>query len=268
MTAPLQATTLTTTAVTASPVLSSYSTTILPGTQQTIAQGVSSLSNIFGEPVKQLSSTNLNSNLSSQYSNLTNNNVSSINSSSGINQTNSSNSSTGLTSQIATLTNTNDSNENNAMIIANDIETDKLLNVIEKSKGFQDSKSTTARRLRNKPIALTSLAGIINNNNNYNNADETSNSNLQGNNNMKKINKLIWNQEKLEVEYRDKEEEEEEMTTLNSSNTTDQQQFGTPSNNINTPNNTPCTIQLNTNNKQTSPNRLLKRQNSGEVIKL
>ena len=28
------------------------------------------------------------------------------------------------------------------------------------------------------------------------------------NNNGKKINKLIWNEEKLEVEYRDKEEEE------------------------------------------------------------
>jgi hypothetical protein len=38
-------------------------------------------------------------------------------------------------------------------VIANDIETDKLLNAIEKSKGFSDTFSTTAtRRLRNKGL--------------------------------------------------------------------------------------------------------------------
>jgi hypothetical protein len=38
-------------------------------------------------------------------------------------------------------------------LTANDIETDKLLNAIEKSKGFSDSFSTTAtRRLRNKDL--------------------------------------------------------------------------------------------------------------------
>lgn len=43
-------------------------------------------------------------------------------------------------------------------IIANDIETDKLLNAIEKSKGFSDSFSTQAqRRLRNRAIPFQSL---------------------------------------------------------------------------------------------------------------
>ena len=148
-----------------------------------------------------------------------------------------------------------DLSENNAMLIANDIETDKLLNVIEKSKGFSDSKSTTARRLRNKPIALVSLSGIISN------ASDDTNTGL--NNNVKKINKLIWNQEKLEVEFRDKEEE---MMM------TDQQTINvTPTLNIAiTPTNTPygsSTSQLSNTNRQTSPS-LNKRQNSSSSLEV
>jgi hypothetical protein len=156
---------------------------------------------------------------------------------------------------------------NNAMIIATDIETDKLLNVIEKSKGFSDSKSTTARRLRNKPIAISSLAGIMNNGSSPEIMQQDSS---LGNNNVKKINKLIWNQEKLEVEYRDKQDEM--MAICDQQQQQQQQQLATPTNNINVPNNTPCTVVANVNNsynRQTSPNLLLKRQNSGisfEVI--
>ena len=159
-------------------------------------------------------------------------------------------------SQINTNGLANDSSENNAMLIANDIETDKLLNVIEKSKGFSDSKSTTARRLRNKPIALVSLAGIISN------ASDDTNTGL--NSNVKKINKLIWNQEKLEVEYRDKEEE---MMM------TDQQTINfTPTFNIAiTPSNTPygsTMSQLGNTNRQTSPSLLNKRQNSTSSLEV
>lgn len=73
-------------------------------------------------------------------------------------------------------------------IIANDIETDKLLDVIEKSKGFSDSNSTQAnRRIRNR--GLCNPNGI----NDFG---------------IKKINKLIWNEEKCEVEYKEKDEDD------------------------------------------------------------
>lgn len=52
-----------------------------------------------------------------------------------------------------TTTTTNPATGEKDTIIANDIETDKLLNAIEKSKGFSDSYSTQAtRRLRNRAI--------------------------------------------------------------------------------------------------------------------
>lgn len=88
-------------------------------------------------------------------------------------------------------------------IIANDIETDKLLNVIEKSKGFSDSFSTTAaRRLRNRAYPFNSASynnnAFINKNMNNGVLNNNSESSL---NNGKKISKLKWNEEKLEVEY-------------------------------------------------------------------
>jgi len=59
-----------------------------------------------------------------------------------------------------TTTNVNNTNEQSE--IANDIETDKLLNVIEKSKGFSDSKSTTAtRRLRNRQMPFFGINNVI-----------------------------------------------------------------------------------------------------------
>ena len=60
-------------------------------------------------------------------------------------------------------TSTNESTEKDNISIANDIETDKLLNVIEKSKGFSDSKSTQARRLRNtnRQIPIYGINNVI-----------------------------------------------------------------------------------------------------------
>ncbi len=70
--------------------------------------------------------------------------------------------------------------------IANDIETDKLLNAIEKSKGFSDSKSTQARRVRNKALVL----------------EEPLKSGG-------KVQSLRWNEEKLELEVVRREREAE-----------------------------------------------------------
>lgn len=87
------------------------------------------------------------------------------------------------------MSTTNVQNSTDTHHIANDIETDKLLNVIEKSKGFSDSKSTQARRLRNKPIVLSSLDSDL--------AVAKS-----------KVQSLRWNEERLELEVVRKEREE------------------------------------------------------------
>ncbi|CAF0725596.1 unnamed protein product [Brachionus calyciflorus] len=123
-------------------------------------QGVSNLSSIFGETKKtNLSNSNLNT----------------------------------LT-QINNNNNTNNESNDKDTIIANDIETDKLLDVIEKSKGFSDSNSTQAnRRLRNRGIYHL-----------YSNGGNDAN---DSNSLTKKINKLIWNEEKCEIEYKEKEDE-------------------------------------------------------------
>lgn len=102
-------------------------TTVPVNTPPISQQGVSNLSSIFGESIKSnASSSNLFS-LQQQQQQQTSN-------------------------QIEKQQNGAEPTEKDA-IIANDIETDKLLNVIEKSKGFLDSYSTTAaRRLRNRGI--------------------------------------------------------------------------------------------------------------------
>ena len=150
-------------------------------------------------------STNSHSPISSPLVTSSSNNTSAINSSPSINSNNNNNS-TGA----AITPSTNESNEKDT-IIANDIETDKLLNVIERSKGFSDFNSTTRRlRNRNNPfsVAFSNSANLNNNlvNNNLS-LDENDLNNLNSN---KKINKLIWNEERLELEFRNKEKEREE----------------------------------------------------------
>lgn len=109
-------------------------------------QGVSSLTSLFGEIItKNVSSSNLYSlsnsggNQQQQQSKESSVDVSSSGGGSGGGGTGGGGSGSGTTG-----------GEN---IIANDIETDKLLNAIEKSKGFSDTYSTQAtRRLRNRAI--------------------------------------------------------------------------------------------------------------------
>jgi hypothetical protein len=73
-----------------------------------------------------------------------------------------------------------------------------LLNVIEKSKGFSDTMSTTAaRRLRNKIYPYNNLSFE---NNSKNNFEKFCNSE-----NNKKVNKLKWNEDKQELEFSEKE---------------------------------------------------------------
>jgi hypothetical protein len=112
-------------------------------------------------------------------------------------------------------------------IIAKDIETDKLLNAIEKSKGFSDVYSTT-RRLRNRSQGLNqvSLFDRLNGINDSNSTSPSSfaitSSNSVNNSAPKKINKLIWNEDKLEVEFRDKDEtliEQQQLTNTTATTT-------------------------------------------------
>lgn len=149
-------------------------------------QGVSSLSSIFGESItKNVSSNNLHG-LSNQLSAASSTSLSSTTSSTNTaigsslggvpsstvtastptaSTTNATSVNTNNNSTSATTSgaggSTNESNEKDA-IIANDIETDKLLTVIEKSKGFSDTYSTT-RRLRNRAIPFGSFQPSFNN---------------------------------------------------------------------------------------------------------
>lgn len=150
--------------------------------------GVTSLSSKFGEPVKSTNNSH-NSSISLSLAHPSTQQVTSpipVSDSAPLavnNQTNN------------TQQSSSADHSENTHLIANDIETDKLLNVIEKSKGFSDSKSTTARRLRNKPIVLTSLAGL---------KDEQELSASA----KSKVQNLRWNEEKLELEIVRKEREE------------------------------------------------------------
>ena len=131
-------------------------------------------------------------------------------------------------------------------IIANDIETDKLLNAIEKSKGFSDTNSTT-RRVRNRnypfgPYSLNNSNSDSLTNLNSENGDNQSINNI--NNNIKKINKLIWNEERQEVEYRDGQNGE-----ADDSSTTNRSSISSP------------TLNADRQSLNVSPN--IKRQNSG-----
>ena len=163
----------------------------------------------------------------------------------------------------------NESSNEKDTIIANDIETDKLLNVIEKSKGFSDFNSTQRRnRNRNNPfsVAFNSINVNTNNslNNTSNNSINTSNDDMNNSNNSKKINKLKWNEERLEVEYRDKEEEEAALAAEQAA--ADAAVDAAANEKITIAPN----IQLqpvNVNNVVvTSPNSNLKRQNSGLIL--
>jgi len=164
-----------------------------------VNSGVSSLSSIFCEPIKQPNTSNNinshNSSISLSLAHPSNQQVTQtatpIQDSSPVNTANNNNNQT---------SNTQQDHSENAHLIANDIETDKLLNVIEKSKGFSDSKSTQARRLRNKPIVLTSLAGLSNN---TNKDDQELSASAKS-----KVQNLRWNEEKLELEVVRKEREE------------------------------------------------------------
>lgn len=199
-----------------------------------IPNGVSSLSSLFGEPMKSSCSNYSNSHNSSISVNLnpsvvsaptpvvsaptinlqistppnaTSSSYLSIDSSSPnhsnthtiestLKQTESINGSSqnSQNSQNNTHYNSNKDNENNAHLIENDIETDKLLNVIEKSKGFSDSKSTTAmRRNRNKGVVIQ-----------MKNISDTDLSNSA----KSKVQSLRWNEEKLELEVVKKEQAE------------------------------------------------------------
>lgn len=110
-------------------------------------QGVSNLTSLFGELItKNSSSSSLYSNQQQQQP------------STQPPQTQQQLESTTATTAPTTApppstTTTNPATGEKDTIIANDIETDKLLNAIEKSKGFSDSYSTQAtRRLRNRAI--------------------------------------------------------------------------------------------------------------------
>lgn len=188
-----------------------------------LTHGVSSLSTLFGEPIKQP-----NSYYHTPATFLSNNSITPLAHSpassaqaSLIDSQRSMMSKAQIelstTSQATNLNvnNNNNSNNNNTSttestekdnIIANDIETDKLLNVIEKSKGFSDSKSTQARRLRNinRQIPIYSI-------NNLSTSDEFQP--VGGGANTKKINKLVWNPERLEIEYKEEEQRSGSVTS-------------------------------------------------------
>ena len=117
--------------------------------------GPLSQANVNSNSIESASASSLTSSISSSITN--NNNNNSYNNNNNNNNNNNSNSNSNSNSN-----NNNYNNDNNTVVtekemnlIANDIETDKLLNAIEKSKGFSDSFSTTAtRRLRNKGLTF------------------------------------------------------------------------------------------------------------------
>lgn len=111
-------------------------------------QGVSNLTSLFGELItKNSSSSNLYSNQQQQPSTQPQQTQQQLES------TTPTTAPTTAPSTTAATTTTNPATGEKDTIIANDIETDKLLNAIEKSKGFSDSYSTQAtRRLRNRAI--------------------------------------------------------------------------------------------------------------------
>jgi hypothetical protein len=172
-------------------------------------QGVSSLSSLFGESIKQSGSNSLFSTSSNQSSssslagaglaaygnyNFSITNPTSIFPSTSPTQqqqqqqqqqqphqqtSNQPGSSITPASTTSTAGSSADSSEKDT-IIANDIETDKLLNAIEKSKGFSDTYSTTAaRRLRTRPNPFGNLVSPFNVNNNITNTT-TNAANLSG----------------------------------------------------------------------------------------
>ena len=130
---------------------------------QSTASGVSSLSTLFGEPIKPQTYYHTPATF------LSNSSITPLaqsipaTSQSSLIDSQKSMMSKAQIELTPNSTSTNVNNNNNESIekdniIANDIETDKLLNVIEKSKGFSDSKSTTAiRRLRNRQIPFFGL---------------------------------------------------------------------------------------------------------------
>ena len=111
-------------------------------------QGVSNLTSLFGELItKNSSSSSLYSNQQQQPSTQPQQTQQQLES------TTPTTAPTTAPSTTAATTTTNPATGEKDTIIANDIETDKLLNAIEKSKGFSDSYSTQAtRRLRNRAI--------------------------------------------------------------------------------------------------------------------
>jgi hypothetical protein len=178
-------TTLTSPTSSSSSYFTSPTTTLSAQPTSSTLQGVSSLTSLFGE-TKRLSTYSTSQPSQQQQ------------------QSTSASSNAQPTSQNATNANTTSADQSTTekdVIIANDIETDKLLNVIEKSKGFSDSNSTTgARRLRNRAFPY-SLLNTNASSSLSNSVNENSDENLNSAQN-KKINKLIWNEEKQEVEYR------------------------------------------------------------------
>lgn len=116
-------------------------------------QGVSNLTSLFGELItKNASSSSLYSNQQQQQQ--PSSTQQPAQTQQQLESTTSTTAPTTATSSSTTpTTTTNPATGEKDTIIANDIETDKLLNAIEKSKGFSDSYSTQAtRRLRNRAI--------------------------------------------------------------------------------------------------------------------
>lgn len=116
--------------------------------------------------------------------------------------------------------------------------------MIEKSKGFSDSKSTTARRLRNKPIVITTNVGNSHSMNNNNSGSNNDSQDLSGSAKLK-VQNLRWNEEKLELEIVRKEREAEMLEKQNRDS-----MMMSPKNG----------------RHQTSPTYVLKRQNSGPTL--
>ena len=214
------------------------------------------------------SSTNITSPISSPLVTSTHNNTSAINNSPSINTTSTNSSNNNNSIGTATTTSNNESIEKDT-IIANDIETDKLLNVIEKSKGFSDFNSTTRRlRNRNNPFSVAFNSANLNNNfvNNNNNNLSTDENDLNNLNNNKKINKLIWNEERLELEFRNKEEAAAAAAALAAAEEEADGVLVTLSNDKQSP-----SLQIPTSDRQsiyTSPNSSLKRQKSANGLEV
>ena len=222
-----------------------------PSAQIAPIHGVSSLSSLFGESIKQTPSP--------------------VSTSSNVPVTSTQRQTSLTSSQTESTPTTQNPAEqtDKDVIIANDIETDKLLNVIEKSKGFSDSKSTTAiRRQRNRLAHLVTLTlPLYNYNINFyyyqiwqssSSFDENSSTNANG----KKINKLIWNQDRLEVEYRDKEEELKASQGSGLSESASSSSISSLANN----NSSSVLNQMNRQSTSSSPSNILRRQNSGTLI--